>query len=87
MVCASVDALEVGWHADVIVFDEATVDSEEIRMNYDVPGGSGRLFAKAVGMEHVICNGQEVVRQGEFTEAKPGAVLRSGEHTYTPDIA
>lgn len=79
--------LEVGWHADVIVFDEATVDSEEIRMNYDVPGGSGRLFAKAVGMEHVICNGQEVVRQGEFTEAKPGAVLRSGEHTYTPDIA
>lgn len=45
------------------------------------------MFAKAVGMEHVICNGQEVVRQGEFTEAKPGAVLRSGEHTYTPDIS
>ena len=78
--------LEEGWHADVIVFDEATVDSEEIRMNYDVPGGSGRLFAKAVGMEHVICNGQEIVRHGEFTQARPGTVLRSGQHTYTPAI-
>jgi len=79
--------LEVGWHADVIVFDEDTVDSEEIRMKYDVPGGSGRLFAKANGMEHVICNGQEIVRHGEFTDARPGSVLRAGKHTYTPDIS
>ncbi len=78
--------LEVGWHADVVVFDEQTVDSEEIRMKYDVPGGSGRLFAGAVGMEHVICNGQEVVRHGEFTDARPGAVLRSGRDTYTPGL-
>lgn len=78
--------LQEGWHADVIVFDEATVDSEEIRMNYDVPGGSGRLFAKAVGMDHVVCNGEEIVRNGEFTQARPGTVLRSGSHTYTPDI-
>ena len=78
--------LESGYYADVLVFDENTIDTEEIGMRYDVPGGAGRLYAGSKGMENVICNGSVILENGDFTASRPGKVLRSGKDTYTPDL-
>jgi N-acyl-D-aspartate/D-glutamate deacylase len=79
--------LEVGAHGDVVVFDPETVDSELVTMVHDLPGGTPRLFAGSVGVEHVLVNGVEIVADGAPTEATPGKVLRSGRDTYTPALA
>ena len=38
-----------GWHADLVVFDPATVDSEAARLVADMPGGGERLVAGVGG--------------------------------------
>jgi N-acyl-D-aspartate/D-glutamate deacylase len=78
--------LEPGWHADIVVIDPTTVATDEIGMRFDLPGGGGRLFAGAQGIDHVIVNGTEVVRDGKLADARPGAVLRAGRDTRTPAL-
>ena len=78
--------IEEGWHADMVVFDPDEVGTEELTMRYDLPGGAGRLWADAVGIDHVICGGASVVEHGRFTAERPGTVLRSGRDTHTPEI-
>jgi N-acyl-D-aspartate/D-glutamate deacylase len=75
--------LATGWHADVVVFDPATVKPGPVSMRHDLPGGAGRLFAGAEGIAHVLVNGTEIVRDGVLTEARPGRTLRSGIDTTT----
>ena len=75
--------IEQGWHADVVVFDPETVDSGTMRLVEDLPGGSARLFADAVGVDHVLVNGQPIVSGGQPTDARPGTLLRSGRDTET----
>jgi N-acyl-D-aspartate/D-glutamate deacylase len=70
-----------GGYADVIVFDEQTISSNTMEMRSDLPAGAARLYAEANGIDHVLCNGVEIVRAGEFTPARPGTILRSGTHT------
>jgi len=70
-----------GAFADVIVFDPDLVATGPIEMRADLPAGATRLYADAVGIDHVFCNGTEIVDHGEFTPARPGIVLRSGVHT------
>jgi N-acyl-D-aspartate/D-glutamate deacylase len=72
-----------GWHADVVVFDPATVGPREERTRDDLPGGASRIVAEAQGVEHVLVNGTEIARSGAFTGATPGRVLRSGRDTET----
>jgi hypothetical protein len=45
------------------------------------------LFRDAVGMEHVLVNGTEIVSRGELTGSCPGTVLRSGRDTETVHAA
>ena len=75
--------LAQGWWADIVVFDPERVGHGVERTRDDLPGGASRLYAEGVGIEHVIVNGEEIVRSGEFTGALPGAVLRSGTQTDT----
>jgi N-acyl-D-aspartate/D-glutamate deacylase len=72
-----------GWHADLVLFDPATVDHVPERTRYDLPAGAPRLVADARGITSVLVGGVEVCRDGVATGALPGTVLRSGRDTHT----
>jgi N-acyl-D-aspartate/D-glutamate deacylase len=78
--------IEQGAWADLVVLDPATVGSHEIAMRYDVPGGAGRLYAEADGIEHVFVNGRPIVTGGRLTTERPGSLLRSGRDSRTPEL-
>lgn len=75
--------IEQGWRADLVVFDPDTIDSGAMRMVDDLPGGSTRLFADSLGVDHVLVNGEPIVSDGRATGARPGTLLRSGRDTDT----
>ena len=72
-----------GWHADLVMFDPATIDHGPERTRYDLPAGAPRLVADAHGISSVWVGGLEVCRDGTATGAMPGTVLRSGRDTET----
>jgi N-acyl-D-aspartate/D-glutamate deacylase len=78
--------LEVGHHADIVVFDPATIDTDAAALRTDLPGGAARLYAGSSGVEHVVVNGRAIVADGEITADRPGTVLRSGRDTRTPSL-
>jgi N-acyl-D-amino-acid deacylase len=59
--------LTPGFHADVVVFDPATVTDNATFEDPHQP---------ATGVSHVFVNGVQVLRGGEHTGAKPGRVVR-----------
>ena len=75
--------LREGWHADIVVFDPETVGCGKTYVRPDLPGDEGRLYADAIGIEHVLVNGEPIVRDGKHTGAMPGTVMRSGRDSYT----
>jgi N-acyl-D-aspartate/D-glutamate deacylase len=78
--------LEVGWRADVVVFDPETIGLGETYTKFDLPAGAGRLYADAKGVDHVFANGVEIVSHGKDTGARPGTILRSGRDTRTVEV-
>jgi N-acyl-D-aspartate/D-glutamate deacylase len=78
--------LREGYHADVVVFDPEKVATDEVKLVKDLPGGTARLFADAIGVQRVIVNGTTIVNDGAQTGALPGTVMRSGRDTYTVPI-
>ncbi|MDD9370763.1 MAG: amidohydrolase family protein, partial [Acidimicrobiales bacterium] len=72
-----------GNHADLVVFDPATVGAENARLVEDLPGGSARLTAGAEGIVRVYVSGVATVEDNRATGATPGRVLRSGRDTVT----
>jgi N-acyl-D-aspartate/D-glutamate deacylase len=75
--------IEVGHHADLVLFDPETIRSGPIRKVSDLPAGAERLFASAIGISHVLVNGVAIVVDGEPTGETPGTLLRSGRDTRT----
>jgi N-acyl-D-aspartate/D-glutamate deacylase len=75
-----------GAYADLIVFDEDTIGSEPVGTRFDLPAGAGRLYAAATGIDRVLVNGTEIVRDGADTGARPGTLLRAGRDTATPTM-
>jgi N-acyl-D-aspartate/D-glutamate deacylase len=75
--------LTPGAHADVVVFDPATVGPTGERTLDDLPGGASRIVAESRGVHHVLVAGTEIVRDGAYTGSTPGTVLRAGRDTDT----
>ena len=59
--------LAPGFHADVVVFDPATIQDHA---TFERP------HQYATGVSQVFVNGVQVIRDGEHTGAKPGRVVR-----------
>ena len=74
-----------GARADVFVFDPERIGSEPATLVNDLPGGSPRLIADAIGVVRVMVNGVETVADGRPTGDLPGTLLRSGRDTHTVD--
>jgi N-acyl-D-aspartate/D-glutamate deacylase len=79
--------LATGAHADLLVLDAGRVGSGPVTTRFDLPGGAGRLYADAIGVDHVIVGGIEIAAGGDYTGERPGRVLRSGVDTVTPTLA
>ena len=60
-------SLEVGFYADVVIFDPAEIQDHA---NYENP------HQYSTGVIHVFVNGQQVLKNGEHTGATPGRVLQ-----------
>ena len=75
--------IELGWHADLVVFDPDVLSPEPVRAVKDLPGGAWRLTGGARGIDHVFVNGVEIVQGDQYTGEHPGTVLRSGRDTQT----
>ena len=76
--------IKEGWHADIVVFDPDTVATGPVHVKSDLPAGEPRIYADAVGIDHVFVNGVQIIADGEHTNARPGIALRSGVDTHTP---
>jgi N-acyl-D-aspartate/D-glutamate deacylase len=75
-----------GAHADLMVFDADAIASLPAVERHDLPGGALRLYAEAVGIDHVIVAGEPIVERGVLTGAQPGTLLRSGVDTDTVTV-
>jgi N-acyl-D-aspartate/D-glutamate deacylase len=75
----------VGHFADLFIFDPETVGSEQATLVHDLPGGSPRLVADAIGVVRVLVNGVETIVDGKPTGDLPGTLLKSGRDTATVD--
>ena len=63
------------------------MQTSSVSLRHDLPGGATRLFSYGVGIDTVLVGGDVVTRDSEFTDARPGHLLRSGRDTHTPDRA
>jgi N-acyl-D-aspartate/D-glutamate deacylase len=72
-----------GYWADLVVFDPQTVGCGPLYTRRDLPRGAARLYCDAVGIQHVVVNGREIIRHGRATGVLAGKVLRSGRDTRT----
>jgi N-acyl-D-aspartate/D-glutamate deacylase len=79
--------IETGAHADIVIFDPATVGPGPVFTRDDLPTGAGRVYGEADGIDAVVVNGDVIVERGEFTAARPGTLLRSGRDTATPSLS
>ena len=70
--------LKPGLAADLVLFDAQTVCSKTPKFVDDLPGGGRRLIARAEGVAATIVAGRTVCRDGQYTDERPGRVLRSG---------
>jgi N-acyl-D-aspartate/D-glutamate deacylase len=70
-----------GAWADLVVIDPDTIGPDAVSTRYDLPGNAARVYGGATGIERVFVAGVEVVAGKEFTDARPGKVLRGGSDT------
>ena len=64
-----------GKFADLVLFDLEKIGREPETWVNDLPGGGGRYVRAARGIEKVIVNGQILVNDGQYTQARSGQLL------------
>jgi N-acyl-D-aspartate/D-glutamate deacylase len=79
--------LATGWAADITVFDPTAIGPGPAEMRFDLPGGAGRVYGEANGIEHVLIKGVPSVCGRELLDARAGTLLRSGRDTDTVTAA
>ena len=79
-------AVNAGFKVGHSALRRVAMGDDSTTFRSDLPAGASRLYAEATGIEHVVCNGTEIVRHGQFTDARPGTLLRSGTHTTVPSL-
>jgi len=72
-----------GYHADLVIFDPASVGPAPVTTRFDLPAGAMRVYGGAEGISNVFVNGVECVSGTELLDARPGTLLRSGRDTST----
>jgi N-acyl-D-aspartate/D-glutamate deacylase len=65
-----------GYHADLVLFDEAAIRPCLPTVERDLPGGARRLVQKAEGIKATLVNGAVAFEDGEATGAYAGTVLK-----------
>jgi N-acyl-D-aspartate/D-glutamate deacylase len=70
--------LQAGAHADLILFDPATVGRGDKRRVSDLPTGASRIDTPAIGLHGVWVNGARVFEDGKRIDdcGHPGALIR-----------
>jgi N-acyl-D-amino-acid deacylase len=69
--------LKVGAHADLLLFDEASVGRGNKRRLNDLPANATRVATNAIGVQGVWVNGVQVANaSGAMNCATPGTLLR-----------
>lgn len=69
--------LQEGHVADLVVLDPEHVAPRLPYAAADLPAGGTRLVQEADGIHATIVAGQTLLKDGKFTEARPGRLLRS----------
>ena len=69
-----------------MIFDPGEIATEPLVARFDLPGGSERLYAEALGIDRVLVGGREVVDGGKLTGDLAGTLLKSGVDTDTVTV-
>jgi N-acyl-D-aspartate/D-glutamate deacylase len=67
--------IETGLAADLVLFDPEKVSCGAEAFEGGVPGEARRYVRHAEGYDAVIVNGSVVMRQGTYTEERPGQIV------------
>jgi N-acyl-D-aspartate/D-glutamate deacylase len=67
--------IAVGRPADLVLFDPHTVAVGENTFRNDFPGEANRYVREGRGYGAVMINGEIVLRDGQYTEARPGRIV------------
>jgi N-acyl-D-amino-acid deacylase len=68
--------IEPGKKADLNVIDVDHLVLHRPEMHYDLPAGARRLLQRADGYRATIVSGEAIRRDGQDTDARPGALVR-----------
>ena len=67
--------IEEGLAADLVLFDPATVSVGADEFANDFPGEASRYLRHGSGYHAVLVNGQIVMRDGKYTDARSGLIV------------
>ena len=67
--------IAVGRPADLVLFDPHAVSVGENVFRNDFPGEANRYVREGRGYDAVLINGEIVLRDGQYTEARPGRIV------------
>jgi N-acyl-D-aspartate/D-glutamate deacylase len=76
-------SVEVGKKADLNIIDLQNLDLKMPRLVDDLPSNSERILQDVEGFTAIIVNGEVTYRNGGYTGAKPGRLLRGRQAPAT----